>query len=336
MGHPVRRKTRRLPRHLPLGQRSRREATRPRAQVRAARRWHRLSASAGLQGAALRGRPTDGLPAGGNDAPVAAACARGISPGQPVAGRAGVLAGALGRAAIIWTSRSSGEDTAMRDWPVSDLPGVHELDDAYSEHARAPSSDDAEPPETKGEARLDARGEASSARELPKNLHGARYEAHWEIAVTSADGQSVAAGIAPTRDRHAPAGAPWGLRAAGASPGQADGAARSHCKPRRALRLPPRFDAQDHPTRTPGRPRGAFPRRHEDRPRECRPFCRALPQYAAFSPRSKPLPVGEAGARSGAVGSCRWTSPAATSPSLTAPGLRQVSAEIVRGRPGRG
>ncbi len=63
------------------------------------------------------------------------------------------------------------------------------LSDHYSEKA-APSADD-NAPEIKGEAKLDANGSAIVRVEPPANLPGARYDAQWTIAVTSADGQSV-------------------------------------------------------------------------------------------------------------------------------------------------
>ena len=73
-----------------------------------------------------------------------------------------------------------------------------EQDDRYSERAvTAPPSDDAPTPESKGEARLDGQGEAEIRAGLPPNLPGARYRARWEVAVTSADGQSVAAANPP-------------------------------------------------------------------------------------------------------------------------------------------
>ena len=53
--------------------------------------------------------------------------------------------------------------------------------------------------ESKGEAKTDGKGDAEIRVDLPPNLPGARYTARWEIAVTSADGQSVASSASPTQ-----------------------------------------------------------------------------------------------------------------------------------------
>ena len=81
--------------------------------------------------------------------------------------------------------------------PAEDEPMLVEIDYHSERAVSAPADADAPTPETKGEARLDGKGGAEIHAEMPPNLPGARYRARWEVAVTSADGQSVATGDAP-------------------------------------------------------------------------------------------------------------------------------------------
>ena len=83
------------------------------------------------------------------------------------------------------------------DAPGGVEPPTLAQDDRYSERAVTAPHDETDPPESKGEARLDDRGETDLHADVPPNLPGARYEARWEVAVTSADGQSVAASNSP-------------------------------------------------------------------------------------------------------------------------------------------
>ncbi len=88
------------------------------------------------------------------------------------------------------------EDPA--ELPDRDEPTLNQ-DDHFSERAVTTPTTDNTPPEAKGEVRLDDKGEGGLHAEMPLNLPGARYQARWEIAVTSADGQSVAASNPPTQ-----------------------------------------------------------------------------------------------------------------------------------------
>lgn len=80
----------------------------------------------------------------------------------------------------------------------SDAPSDQPLltqDDLHSEGA---VTNEELVPDSKGDARLNGKGEAVITAPLPPNLAGARYQARWEVAVTSADGQSVASSDSPT------------------------------------------------------------------------------------------------------------------------------------------
>ncbi len=79
----------------------------------------------------------------------------------------------------------------------ADRPPSFELTDYQSEKAKE-HPEEGPPAETKGEGRLGPGGEANLAADLPPNLPAGRYDAEWEIAVTSADGQNVAVTRPPT------------------------------------------------------------------------------------------------------------------------------------------
>ena len=96
-----------------------------------------------------------------------------------------------------YLTRSQPYEEGVEDDNPADSAPAFQLDDTQSEHAKANSGDEATPPETRGEAKLDAHGAAELIAPPPPNLPGARYTARWEVAVTSADGQSVAAANPP-------------------------------------------------------------------------------------------------------------------------------------------
>ncbi len=117
----------------------------------------------------------------------------GYFSGQPVAG-----------ARVSWRVHWDRDDYGDHphrnaDGQQEDGDSVFTQNDRFSERAVTAPPDDSVPPESKGDARLDAHGAAEIHAPLPPNLPGARYQARWEIAVTSADGQSVAAADSPTQ-----------------------------------------------------------------------------------------------------------------------------------------
>ena len=119
----------------------------------------------------------------------------GYFSGQPVAGARVSWRVSWDRTDDENLPQTGTDPDALRDEAVSPLLVTI---DQFSERAvTAPSDDTAPTPESKGEARLDGQGEAEIHAALPPNLPGARYRARWEVAVTSADGQSVAAASPP-------------------------------------------------------------------------------------------------------------------------------------------
>ena len=116
----------------------------------------------------------------------------GYFSGQPVAG-------ARVSWRVHWDRDDYGERLRRDANGQQEDADVYTQNDRFSERAVTAPPDNAPPAESKGEARLDARGEAEIHAPLPPNLPGARYQARWEIAVTSVDGQSVAAASPPTQ-----------------------------------------------------------------------------------------------------------------------------------------
>ncbi len=259
----------------------------------------------------------EALPTSGQDAPVACRVRSNYFSGQPVAGAKVSWRVRWSRRDYLKSPRSNGDETTTLTG--EEMPQFS-LEDTASEHAASTSNEETDPPQTKGETRLDARGEGTLSAEMPKNLKGARYEGQWEIAVTSADGQSVAAahnpegivmrqpvllGVAMETPKRAPDGppAPQGVR----------------------LRVTA-HDAQDKPARARDAKVELFRVTSKTVRENVAPFVVRYRNTPVFT-LVKTIPVGEAAPGAAPV-DVPVSQPGRYVAVATAPGLRPVSAEM--------